>query len=91
MFIFPIPLVAQPVVFNKTFGGNEDEFGNFIQQTTDGGYIVAGQTESYGAGLYDMWILKLDKNGNTPEIVVISNSNNNHLNGFSLSQNYPNP
>ena len=35
-----------------------------IQQTSDGGYIVAGVTDSFGAGDYDAWVLKLDGNGN---------------------------
>ena len=35
-----------------------------IQQTSDGGFIVAGGTGSYGAGDWDYWVLKLDANGN---------------------------
>ena len=34
-----------------------------IQQTTDGGYIVAGDTTSFGAGNLMRWLLKLDENG----------------------------
>lgn len=36
-----------------------------IQQTSDGGYIVGCSTSSYGAGLVDIWVLKLDSSGNT--------------------------
>ncbi|MCX7720654.1 MAG: hypothetical protein N2Z64_05155 [Dictyoglomus thermophilum] len=53
------------LVWQKTFGGSNNDLANFIQQTTDGGYIVAGATMSYGAGGYDFYILKLDTNGNT--------------------------
>ncbi|MCJ7813730.1 T9SS type A sorting domain-containing protein [bacterium] len=67
------------------------EYASAIQQTSDGGYSVAGQTDSNGAGRYDIWILKLDENGNGPGPVGIYNSNNNQFKGFSLSQNYPNP
>ena len=76
----------------KIYGSSSGwEYASSIQQTSDGGYIVAGQTDSYGTGRYDMWILKLDENGNGPGPVGISNSNNDQFKGFSLSQNYPNP
>ncbi len=51
------------VVWQKIYGGPKDDEAFFIQQTADGGYIVAGYTWSYGAGERDMWIIKLDKNG----------------------------
>lgn len=47
----------------KTFGGSnlEDAYG--VQQTSDGGYILAGTTQSFGAGHYDFLVLKLDTDG----------------------------
>ncbi|MBW1863235.1 MAG: hypothetical protein JRJ02_12810, partial [Deltaproteobacteria bacterium] len=47
----------------KTYGGSGSEGSGRIQQTRDGGYIVAGQTESFGAGESDIWVLKLDSTG----------------------------
>ena len=52
------------VSWQKTYGGSVAERGSFIQQTIDGGYIVAGYTHSFGAGTGDFWVLKLDSNGN---------------------------
>ena len=47
----------------RTYGGINDEKASAIQQTSDGGYVVAGYTKSYGAGEADLWMLKLDTNG----------------------------
>ena len=43
-----------------SYGGNSSDYANSIKQTSDGGYIIAGSTRSFGAGEYDEWILKLD-------------------------------
>jgi hypothetical protein len=52
------------IQWQKTYGGAGDDYANSIQQTSDGGYIVAGITKSYGAGNEDIWVLRLDSLGN---------------------------
>ena len=52
------------ITWDKTFGGNGGDMGFSIIQTRDGGYAVAGWTKSKGAGNSDVWVLKLDENGN---------------------------
>jgi len=49
--------------FQKVFGGNGNERGHSVIQTSDGGYAVVGETTSFGAGSSDFFILKIDANG----------------------------
>ncbi len=71
--------------WQKTFGENKDDMANSIRQTTDGGYIVAGLTESFGSGGYDVYVLKLDSKGwvdtTPPEVKFISPSDGVELGG----------
>ena len=45
--------------WTKTFGGNKTDRASSVWQTVDNGYIIAGETYSYGAGKADFWIIKV--------------------------------
>lgn len=51
-------------LWDITFGGNGDDRGYSVRQTSDGGYIISGSTNSYGAGEDDLYLLKTDIDGN---------------------------
>ena len=58
--------IAQPTIqWQKSLGGTSNDVATSIQQTNDGGYIVAGSSESNNGdvsgnhGLSDLWVVKL--------------------------------
>lgn len=52
-------------LWTKTYGGAEADEANSVAVTADGGFILAGNTESYGAGGVDMYVVRTDLNGDT--------------------------
>jgi hypothetical protein len=54
---------AGDTIWTRTYGGIGYEWGAFVQQTTDGGYIVVGQTPAFGAGGFDAYLVKLNAAG----------------------------
>ena len=53
-------------LWQHVYGGTGGDRARSVQETSDGGYIISGFTDSYGAGSNDAWALKLDSSG-TPE------------------------
>ena len=56
---------AGDTLWTRCYGGSESDYGESVQQTSDGGYIVAGYTESFGAGYRDSYLVKTNANGDT--------------------------
>jgi hypothetical protein len=71
--------------WSQTLGGSGDDYGKCIRQTSDGGYIAVGFTNSYGAGRDDIWLIRL---GNE---VGVKPQNQNYAYEYILLPAYPNP
>ena len=65
--------------WTKTIGGLRYDGGTSLIQTSDGGYAITGATTSFGAGEADVYVVKLDANGNLQWIKTIGAKNENPI------------
>lgn len=70
--------------WRKTYGGTKDESIASIQVTSDGGFILAGYTESSGAGKSDAWIIMTDSKGEKIWSKTFGGENDDRI--FSVQQ-----
>lgn len=74
------------ISWKKSLGGSGDDMASSIQQTSDGGYIVAGKSNSNNGdatgnnGQFDYWIVKLDPSGNISWQKSLGGSNDEYAN-----------
>lgn len=53
------------LLWQKTYGGSDWDFGYSVKQTNDSGFVICGQTYSYGSGNGDVYVIRTDKYGDT--------------------------
>ena len=65
------------IMWQKTygFGGSNNEIAESIIQTSDGGYVIGGSTDSFGTANAGMLVLNISSNGNIPDCDIIGTSN----------------
>ena len=51
------------IQWDRTYGGTERERANKLVKTSDGGYAIAGSTNSSDSGYYDFWLVKTNATG----------------------------
>ncbi len=71
-------------MWTRTFGGADYDCGQCVQQTADGGYVIAGYTSSYGAGIEDVWLIKTNASGDTLRTRTYGGTQ--HDEGYSVAQ-----
>lgn len=63
-WVMEVSTAGDEIFWQKTYGGSQDDYAEAILSATDGGWLVAGWTESFGKGDRDIWLFKLDQAGN---------------------------
>jgi len=75
---------AGNVQWEKAYGGTKNDVAYSVVQTSDGGYVVAGYSESFGTQNRVVWILKLDSNGDITWTRVLGQSDPD----YSINEGY---
>ncbi|MCH7713068.1 MAG: hypothetical protein IIC99_05550 [Chloroflexi bacterium] len=61
--------------WSVSFGGSDDDAAYAVAQAADGGYVLAGETRSAGAGGRDVWLVKTDAEGNQVWTTTLGGTN----------------
>ena len=84
IYVVKLDAKGKNLQWTKTIGGPEMDGGYSLIQTSDSAYVIAGVTKSFGAGDYDVYVVKLDANGNLQWTKTIGGPKDDR--GFSLIQ-----
>lgn len=74
------------IEWQKTYGGRYNEEALAIVETSDLNFVVAANTKSFGAGNSDIWILKLDSDGNVLWQKAVGTSEEDLLSAITVNK-----
>ena len=83
VFVIKIDTLGQ-MLWHKAYGGANSDVGRSINPTSDGGSIVTGYTQSFGAGGYDLYIIRNDYKGDSLWTETFGGANSDY--GWSAIQ-----
>jgi hypothetical protein len=73
-------------LWTKTYGGDSSDYATSVELTSDGGYIITGYTKSFGAGKYDVYLIKTNSTGDTLWTKTYGSGYNDY--GYSVKQTF---
>lgn len=74
------------ILWQRTHGGAQWDSASVVRATDDGGFIVAGQTDSFGRGESDAWVLRFDASGNVLWQRTFGTKNNEMIRDAQVTQ-----
>ena len=75
---------AGDTLWTRTYGGAAMEHAYSVGQTMDGGFVIAGYTDSYGSGARDAYVVRCDAAGDTLWTKTLGGANADY--GYSAEQ-----
>lgn len=70
-------------LWSSAIGGSNIDYGWCVTETNDGGFLVSGSTQTFGAGGWDGYLLKTNSSGTLQWTKTIGGTNGDNLNGFN--------
>jgi hypothetical protein len=73
-------------IWARGYGSDDDDYGRAVRETSDGGYVFVGNTNSFGAGSSDIYLVKTDSLGNPQWFKTYGNTGTDRGNDVQQTQ-----